>query len=474
MQEEDILQRSTDHVTERDYPDTFTWNNTQLKLFYNFEPGSNDDGVTLQVPLPLLTSLPKEQMEWLVPGLLEEKCTCILRGLPKQQRKHYVPVPNFVTAFTQAAEFGVGNLYQAFALHLLRMTGIRIEASELAAVEVPEHLHMNLRIVDEKGHLLDESRSWEGLNEKYAAEVGENLTQSEELSWGRQGLTAWDFEELEGDCRITQYAGMEVDAYPALIDRGDSVDLSLRTSESEARFLSVRGTTRLALLNMKEQIRFARKQLQGNELNQVLLLGREFFSKEKLEEQIVWISCRELLGVDQQLIRTREGFDQAIVKSKSGLVESCAKVLTILKESTQLYHDIQKQLKGKVQLTDVTVLNDVKQQLLDLFYKDCLTDLNLDKLQDYPRYLKAVKLRLEKFRRNLRQETLLSDQLQKYRQQYLARLEMNTKQGIYDTELENYRWLLEEYRVSLFAQQLGTRVTVSEKRLKQFWDKFLT
>ena len=125
-------------------------------------------------------------------------------------------------------------------------------------------------------------------------------------------------------------------------------------------------------------------------------------------------------------------------------------------------------------MTDVTVLNDVKQQLSDLFYKDCLADLNLEKLQDYPRYLNAVKLRLEKFRRNLRQETLLSDQLQKYRQQYLARLEKNTKQGIYDVELENYRWLLEEYRVSLFAQQLGTRATVSEKRLKQFWDKLLT
>lgn len=469
MQEEDILQRSTDHVTERDYPDTFTWNNTQLKLFYNFEPGSNDDGVTIQVPLPLLTSLPKEQMEWLVPGLLEEKCTCILRGLPKQQRKHYVPVPNFVTAFTQAAEFGVGNLYQAFALHLLRMTGIRIEASELAAVEVPEHLRMNLRVVDEKGHLLDESRSWEGLNEKYAAEVGENLTQSEKLNWGREGLTVWDFDDLESDCRITQYAGMEVDAYPALIDAGDSVDLSLRTSESEARFLSVRGTTRLALLNMKEQTRFARKQLQGSDLNQVLVLGREFFSKDKLEEQIVWISCRELLGVDQQLIRTREGFDQALVSCKSGLVDNCSKVLEILKESTQLYHDIQKQLKGKVQLTDVTVLNDVKQQLSDLFYKDCLTDLNLEKLQDYPRYLNAVKLRLEKFRRNLRQETLWSDQLQHYRQQYMSRLERNTKQSLYDVELEGFRWMLEEYRVSLFAQQLGTRTTVSEKRLKQLW-----
>lgn len=469
MQEEDILQRSTDHVTERDYPDTFTWNNTQLKLFYNFEPGSNDDGVTIQVPLPLLTSLPKEQMEWLVPGLLEEKCTCILRGLPKQQRKHYVPVPNFVTAFTQAAEFGVGNLYQAFALHLLRMTGIRIEASELAAVEVPEHLRMNLRVVDEKGHLLDESRSWEGLNEKYAAEVGENLTQSEKLNWGREGLTAWDFDDLESDCRITQYAGMEVDAYPALIDTGDSVDLSLRTSESEARFLSVRGTTRLALLNMKEQIRFARKQLQGNELNQVLLLGRDFFSKDKLEEQIIWIACRELLGVDQQLIRTKDVFDQSLLNCKSGLVEKCLNVLKILKESTQLYHDIQKQLKGKVQLTDVTVLNDVKQQLADLFYKECLTDLNLEKLQDYPRYLNAVKLRLEKFRRNLRQETLWSDQLQQYRQQYMSRLERNTKQSLYDVELEGFRWMLEEYRVSLFAQQLGTRTTVSEKRLKQLW-----
>lgn len=469
MKEDDILQRSTEHVTERDYPDTFSWNGSQLKLFYNFEPGSSDDGVTMQVPLPLLTSLPKQQMEWLVPGLLEEKCTCILRGLPKQQRKHYVPVPNFVTAFIQAAEFGMGDLYEAFAVHLLRMTGIRIAASDLSSVDIPDHLLMNIRLVDEKGHLIEESRNWEQLNEKYAAEVGENLSQSKELSWGREGLTEWDFGELEPVCRITQYAGMEVDAYPALIDDGDAVDLSIRTSASEAEALTVKGTTRLTLLNMKEQIRFAKKQLQGAELNQVLLLGMDVFSKEKLEEQILWIACRHILRLDSELIRTKTDFDIGLTECKAGLVETCLMVLKLLRETTQLHHDIQKLLKGKVQLAEVTVLNDIKQQLADLFYRDFLADISQERLQDYPRYLSAIQIRLNKFRRNLRQETLLSDQLQQHSQQYKSRLDKNLKQGIYDAELENYRWMLEEYRVSLFAQQLGTKMTVSEKRLKQHW-----
>ncbi|MGH1461991.1 MAG: ATP-dependent RNA helicase HrpA [Neptuniibacter sp.] len=473
MTEQDILQRSTDHVTERDYPDTFRWNSSQLKLFYNFEPGSDDDGVTLQVPLPLLTSLPKQKMEWLVPGLLEEKCIALLKGLPKQQRKHFVPVPNHVSAFIQAIEFGVGDLYEVFAKHLLRMTGVKISTDDLSCVELPDHLLMNIRLVDEKGHLMAESRHWERLNERFASQISQDLSQSEEMSWGREGLTDWDFDELEPVCRITQYAGMEVDAYPALIDVGGSVNLSLKTSGSEASHLTINGTLRLVILNMKEQVRFSRKQLQGANFSQLLLFGRELFSKEQLEEQIIWIACRELLGIDKKLIRNRDEFTKGVAHCKSGNVEMSQRVLKLLTESFQLHHEIQKQLKGKVQLTEVSVLNDIKQQLADLFYKGFLKNLSFEKLQDYPRYLKAVQIRLDKFRRNIRQETLLSDQLNSFRQQYKDRLAKNTKQGIYDYQLENYRWMIEEYRVSLFAQQLGTRVTVSEKRLKQLWDSLV-
>lgn len=480
MQEEDILQRSADHVSERAYPDYLNWEGARLKLFYHFSPGANDDGVTLQVPLPLLTSLPLQQIEWLVPGMLADKCTAILKGLPKQQRKHFVPVPNYVDAFIQAVEFGVGNLYEVFAHHLLRMTGVRIQERELRAAVLVDHLHMNLRLVDEKGRLLDESRDWEQLNSKYASQISQRLTERSDKSaddswdsWGRVGLTRWDFGVLEAACNVHKYAGVEIEAYPALVDMGESVTLCLKPHQAEAMQASVEGIVRLASLNMKEQIRFARKAINNEKLTGAILRSSGLLTKQTCDDDIIWHSIRQLLKVDEALIRNAEQFDDAVARCKAELVPACEALLVLVGQLFDSYHQIQKQLKGKVQLNEVPVLNDIKQQLAGLLCPRFIKTVPHGALVHYPRYLKAIELRLEKFRRNLRQECLLSDQLEKMYSQYQARYKRNVDQGIYDPELDLYRWLIEEYRVSLFAQQLGTQNTVSEKRLKQQWSKVI-
>ncbi|WP_420555312.1 ATP-dependent RNA helicase HrpA [Neptuniibacter marinus] len=477
MQEEDILQRSADHVSESIYPDHLNLEGARLKLFYHFSPGANDDGVTLQVPLPLLTSLPLKTIEWLVPGMLVEKCTAILRGLPKQQRKHFVPVPNYVDAFMQAVEFGVGDLYEIFAHHLLRMTGVRIQPRELRETVLEDHLHMNLRLVDENGHLLDESRDWEQLNSKYASQISQRLTErtdrSEESSWGREGLTDWDFGVLEPSCKVNKYAGVEIEAYPALVDKGESVTLCLKPHQAEANNLSVDGIVRLAVLNMREQVRFARKALSNEKLTKVILRSSGLLNKQTFAEDIIWHSVRQLLKLDDDLIRNSEQFEERLSRCKAELVPACESLLIVISQLFDSYHQIQKQLKGKVQLNEVPVLNDIKKQLAELLGTQFIKTQPHEVLMHYPRYLKAIEIRLEKFRRNLRQESLLSDQLEKFYGQYKTRFQRNVEQGIYDPNLEEYRWLIEEYRVSLFAQQLGTQKTVSEKRLKQQWGKVI-
>lgn len=473
MQEEDILQRSAEHVTDNEYPDHLSWDGARLKLFYHFAPGAKDDGVTLQVPLPLLTSLPLNQIEWLVPGMLLEKCTALLKGLPKQQRKHFVPVPNYVEAFVQAVEFGYGNLYEALAHHLLRMTGVRIQENELRRVELSDHLMMNLRLVDEKGRLLDESRDWEYLNKHYASQISQRLAKTSDDSWGRKGLIQWDFGRLDESCKVSKYAGVEIEAFPALVDEADSVSLCLKTNQAEAEQATIAGVVRLAQLNMKEQIRFARKSLKTEKLTKVILLSNGLLNQQKLEEDIIWHATRLLMGLDQDLIRDEETFDKMLVKTKSSLVETSEQVFRLVEQLVTSYHAIQKQLKGKVQLNEVPVLNDIKQQLSTLLFPGFVKSTPAAVLKHYPRYLKAITYRMDKFRRNIRQECLLSDQLGQMYQQYETRSKRNAEQGVFDPELDAYRWLLEEYRVSLFAQQLGTQQTASEKRLKQQWAKVI-
>ncbi|WP_415888592.1 ATP-dependent RNA helicase HrpA [Neptuniibacter sp. SY11_33] len=474
MQEEDILQRSADHVSVVAYPDFFRWDAAKLKLFYNFSPGAKDDGVTLQVPLPLLNTIPLQQMEWLVPGMLEEKCSAILKGLPKQQRKHFVPVPNYVEAFINAVEFGVGNLYEVFAHQLLRMTGIRIRESDLRQSSLLDHLSMNIRLVDEKGRLLGESRCWDVLNDQFASQINERLTEKSDIEWGREGLTGWDFGSLEESCRINKYAGVEVEAYPALEDAGEFVTLCLKSHKDEAVQISRSGITRLALLSMKEQVRNLKKVLKKDQITQSVLLSGGLYTPTQLEQEIIWQTCASILLPEHGVIRDQKEFEQAVLKCKSEIIPTGEKLLGNVLELCQTYNRIQKQLKGKVQLNEVPVLNDVKQQLAQLMYKGFIKRESVHVLKQYPRYLKGIEIRLEKFRRNLRQECLQSDQLQQCFTQYQKRYEKHCSQGVYDQELVNYRWMIEELRVSLFAQQLGTATTVSEKRLKQQWAKVVS
>lgn len=474
MTEEDILQRSADHVTAIAYPDTFSWEGAKLRLFYNFAPGAKDDGVTLQVPLPLLTSLPLEQIEWLVPGMLEEKCSAILKGLPKQQRKHFVPVPNYVDAFVQAVSFASGDLYEIFAHQLLRMTGVRIQASDLQNVALPDHLKMNLRLADEKGRLLEEGRDWTLLNEKYASQINDRLAEQSDQSWGREGITQWDFGELEESCRISRYAGMEVEAYPALVDCGDNVALQLKANKGDAEHDTRIGIVRLLLLNMREQVRFARKNLSKDKFTKLVLLSGGRFNQARLEEGVIWHACARIVAEERHLIRNSEQFASALKACKERLVEVSEAVFALVTEFVQHYHAIQKQLKGKLQLSEVPVLNDIKQQLDLLLPDSFLQVIPPNVLLHYPRYLKAIEIRLEKFRRNIRQEVLLSNQLQAFYQAYSERLQKHKSQGVVDEALDEFRWLLEEYRVSLFAQQLKTLKPVSEKRLKQHWSEVIS
>ena len=390
-------------------------------------------------------------MEWLVPGLLEEKCTAILKGLPKQMRKHFVPVPNYVKAFIDAAQFGEGDLYDVLSHQLLRMTGVKVPGEELQSTVLEDHLLMNIRLVDEKGKLIAESRSWSDLNERYSGEIVEGLSQNVESAWGRTGLTKWDFGPLEPVCKITKYAGMEMEAYPALVDKNDALDLCVKASASEAEHESKKGIVRLALLNMPEQIRFAKKQLSKDLLTQTVLLSNGLIEKHTLDQQIIWLACRELMQLDKELVRDGGRFESLLVDCKANLVERSQAILKTLHEIAKSLHVINKQLKGKVQLTDVPVLNDIKQQLSDLFHKDFMYDLNPDAFGAYPRYLQAIEIRLDKFRRNLRQECLLSEQLGVYVKQFKDRHAHNMKSGTYCDQLDKYRWLIEEYRVSVFA-----------------------
>lgn len=471
MTEEDLLQRSAEHVSEGQYPDHLNHDGIKLTLAYHFEPGAKDDGVSMNAPMALLNQLPSARLEWLVPGMLREKCIAIMKGLPKQVRKNFVPIPDYVDAAIDKMVFGEGDLYEALALQLKRMTGVTVEPDALRAVELDDHFKVNFRVLSEKGKVQGESRDLQGLQHTFADRVSAALKKGPGEKWGRDGITRWDFGELQESIRLRQAGGIEVEAYPAMVDKQDSVSLSVVTHKAEADSLSIMGIVRLAILSLTEQVRFARKKLP--EIDRSVMLVGKVMDKRSLQDQCVQQAVRHLMALDESLPRNAEEFSVRLEVAKSGLVDEAEKVARFAFECHQQFHAIQKKLKGRIDLAATVVLNDVKIQLAALVHEQYIAGNSWLRLKHYPRYLNAILMRLEKFQRNINQERSLSEQIQNYWQNYQIRFEQHQKNGVADPELTHFRWMLEEYRVSLFAQQLGTEYPVSDKRLRQQWQKVL-
>src|SRR5690554_4802101 len=321
MREEDILQREAAHVSARQYPDFLELEGARLKLSYRFEPGTEDDGVTLELPLPLLRIAPLQRLEWLVPGMLADKVTAILKGLPKSQRKHYVPVPNYVEAFCQAVAFGEGDLYEALALQLLRMTGIRIEADTLRAVELEPHHLFNLRLRDAKDNRVGEGRDWEALNQRFGDKAEAALQAGPSRQWGQAGLTGWDFGELPASLHLRQAGGIEVEVWPALIDRQDSVELKVLPSPDLARQESLLGICRLLLLSLPaQQLKYLRRDIP--QLNQSLILTGKLFERKRLEDEALLLAARRASGLDpDNLPRDEDRFDALRERMRGSIAE---------------------------------------------------------------------------------------------------------------------------------------------------------
>jgi len=399
--------------------------------------------------------------------MLADKVTAILKGLPKSLRKHYVPVPNYVEAFCAAATFGKGDLYEALALQLLRMTGTRVDAEVLRAVELEPHHWFNLRLRDENDRVVGQGRDWEALNRRFGDQAEAALQAGPSEQWGREGITRWDFGELPASLHLRQAGGIEVEVWPALVDRQDSVELKVLPSPDLARQASLPGVCRLLLLSLPaQQLKSLRRELPH--LTQSLMLTGKRFNRNQLEDEALLLAARRAAGLTpDQLPRNRSQFDSLCERMRSQIAEVLARVGQFIYQCHQSVHRINKQLSGRIDLQAVPVLNDIKQQLAELIHPHYLSQTEEEWLQQYPRYLEAIEIRLEKYRRDLRQQCLLSDQLGQFWQAYKSKAEEYRARHECPPELRRFRWLLEEYRVSLFAQQLGTRQTVSDKRLRQ-------
>lgn len=470
MREEDVLAREASEVTAAQYPDSLQVGELRLPLTYHFEPNHPRDGVTVRVPAPLLPSLPGERLEWLVPGLLEAKCVALVRNLPKALRKNFVPVPDFVKAALARMTFGQGALPQALGHELLRMTGARVpdEAWDESVSLVEGHLRMNIEVVDGQGKFLGEGRDLAELTARFAAASQAALAVPRDAK-REQPVQAKAFSEVKPTAQ-QKIAGLSMTVYPALVEDNGTVREGRFSTQAEADFQHRRALQRLLLQQLAEPAKFLRGKLPG--LTELGLLYRDMGRVDALVEDILLASLDSCI-LDGEPVLPREGAALAALaeRKRGSWAEHAERLARQTLEVLKLWHGLQKRFKGKIDLSQGVALNDIKQQLGNLVYPGFVRETPALWFKELPRYLKAIELRLEKLGSQVQKDRVWSGELANLWAQYKARADKHAQEGKRDEQLALYRWWLEEYRVSLFAQQLGTKVPISDKRLSKQWSQ---
>ncbi|EOW9390074.1 ATP-dependent RNA helicase HrpA [Vibrio cholerae] len=462
FEKEMLFKGDASHITDLDYPNFWHQGNLKLKLSYQFEPGENSDGVTVHIPLPILNQVEPHGFDWQIPGLRHELVVSLIKSLPKTLRKNFVPAPNYADAFLARVTPFEMPLLDAMEKELRRMTGVTVLREDWKLDQLPAHLKITYRAVDHRNRKLNESCDLHELKESLKEKVQETLSQVADDDIEQHDLHTWSFGELP---KVYQQkrGGFEVRAYPALVDKKDSVEIKLFETEQEQLSAMRAGQRRLILLNVPSPIKYLHANLPNKSK-----LGLYFNPYGKVLDLIDdCIAC----GVDK-LIEERGGMvwePQAFealkehVRAELGdtVVEIAKQVETILTTA----YNINKRLKGKVDFTMAFALSDVKAQIEGLIFSGFATECGWKRLPDILRYMRAIERRIEKLPVDPNKDRLHMLKIESVANKYKELLNKIPKGMAIPDNVREIRWMLEELRVSYFAQQLGTPYPVSDKRV---------
>jgi ATP-dependent helicase HrpA len=470
MSRAQLLLRQVDEELGNQFPDSLAWADMTLALRYHFEPGHAEDGVSVSIPIGLLNRIPRYRLEWLVPGLLREKCIQAVRGLPKNIRKHLVPVPDFVDRALADMPVEDKPLLDVLGDRLLQISGSRIERSTWQDVEIDTYYQMNIRIVDAEGKLLHQGRNLAVLLEQCRNDVSrETVTEEADDSPVRRNLLKWPDADVPSKWRMRQ-AGVDIESYPALVDQGDSVAVELLDYPAQAELAHRRGLLRLFRLQCAQPLRFLRKQLlRGNDCN--LVLAGAGMEREGLLDDLVDGCCMQAFLGSEELPRTEQDFKLRLQQGRGELVRWGNEYESLLLNTLATLAAIRRQLAELNDREDSVLREDIERQLKRLLGLHFLRDTPFEWLRHFPRYIKAVDIRLQRWSGQRQKDLAYTERLAEQGQGLLEVLELQPDALQLSGELIQYRWMLEEFRVSLFAQALGTSLPVSAKRLQEQWEK---
>ncbi len=461
---EQLTRDDAPSVNPHAFPDTWVHKGLSLPLHYLFEPGSEKDGVTLTVPLSILKQIDAARIQWLVPGLIKEKILAMIRSLPKAQRKNFVPAPDFAHAAEEALNFGKGRLDQELSLVLEKMTGLNIPSEAWAKAFEP-HLMMRFNIIDSQRKPLASGRDIESLIKTLGSKkIEPTPTPKVQQRFKRGDITQWDFGVLPANIQCEE-AGYSLQRFPALKEENKQLVLDLFDTQKDADRAHLIGTRRLLAIHLKQEARYLDKNLPG--MSEHCLRYTSIGTCQQLKHDLLLAAIQQSSLDESALPRNQETFEKILCTARADLVERATRINTLLSPILQHLHTVHKKLKGNLPLSWIEAASDIKTQLDQLVYKGFLLATPADKLTEMPRYLEAMVKRLDKLTQAPDRDRMHRVSVEPLQQRFLDLSDERKEHP----QAQLFRWALEELRVSLFAQELGTQEKVSVKRLEAIWKK---
>jgi ATP-dependent helicase HrpA len=480
LNREDLMQHAGEKITAQTFPDNLWLNGVSLPLHYHFEPNHEDDGVTVDIPLALLNQLSPQPFEWLVPGLLEEKIIALLRSLPKSLRKSFVPVPDVARDALEALtkprvtfradghflELPQQSLYDALATYCQRRLGQPLPNQVWGLATLPPHLLMNFRLLDNPNstttapQILATGRDLIALQQSWGDQASTTCQREVAQASGleRDHIDKWDFGDLPPQVNLT-INGIMVKGFPTLIDQDTHVALRVLDNPQLAQQHFQSGLRRLFLLALPTKKLLKQMPIDHKLCLQYLKVG----NCEQLKADMLTAIVDSLFLIEPLPTKQAE-FEQRLTTGKQRLMTVAHEYATQLAKVLVEYQALTEKLSSLVSRT--TTLPEIKQHLKQLIYDGFVKEISIEQLKHFPRYLKAIQIRLERLDQDPHKDAKKSAQLTPLWNAYWDYL---AKQPALHPDLSAFRWQLEELRVSLFAQELKTAYPVSVPRLEKIW-----
>lgn len=471
----DIAGTNDHRIDHINYPDEMTIGQLTVKLEYRFEPGHAEDGVTAIIPIHQLAQLSAESFEWLVPGLLHEKIVALIKSLPKSIRRNFVPTPEYANRFLQEAKIGQGSLNDALSLFLTGLIGRVFETGIWDENGLSSHLRMNFRVIDPTGKTLESGRDLQALQEKLMVQSKTRFESIAKQELSKTGFKSWEFGNLPEQYKFVR-DGVEIHGFPAIIDERDSVGLQLVDSRAIAKIYHSIGLARLFNFALRKQCKSLKKTFDLGDIHNLayrrlvshpIFLARENAFQTNLDDDLVFITIDSVFINGYPEIRTEEQFNQRLKDKKSSLVTTANTVADTVKTILELSSNVFAKLRSLDD--DGSIKKDVLEQVNLLLFAGFIARTPFNRLVEYPRYLKAILIRLQKTRYDSTKHQRQFSELQPIWLRYWESVRANPNLSSYAVNDDEFRWSLEEFRVSLFAQSLKTAYPVSRKRLEKIW-----